>query len=140
MRSNPARRRGCSAATSRPAMADILAEIVARKRIEIAGRLTRRIDAPPSTRSLRAALACPGARFIMEVKRRSPSGHRGSATVQQAVSAYAPVADAISVLTDGPGFGGSLDDLRLVRRLFDGPILAKDFIVDATQVGEARAA
>lgn len=122
-------------------MADILAEIVARKRIEVADRLGGvRIDAAPSTRSLRAALAQPGARFIMEVKRRSPSGHRSSATPGQAVAAYAPLADAISVLTDGPGFGGSLDDLRLVRRLFDGPILAKDFIVDVRQVAEARAA
>lgn len=76
----------------------------------------------------------------MEVKRRSPSGHRSEIAVEVAASAYAPVADAISVLTDGPGFGGSLDDLRRVRRRFDGPILAKDFIVDAAQVGEARAA
>lgn len=122
-------------------MADILAEIVARKRIEVAERISgRSIDARPSTRSLRTALARPGARFIMEVKRRSPSGHRSSLTPGQAVTAYAPVADAISVLTDGPGFGGSLDDVRLVRQRFDGPILAKDFVVDATQVGEARAA
>ena len=35
--------------------------------------------------------------------------------VEEAVAAYAPVADAISVLTDGPDFGGSLDDLRMVR-------------------------
>jgi indole-3-glycerol phosphate synthase/phosphoribosylanthranilate isomerase len=76
----------------------------------------------------------------MEVKRASPSGHRSAVTVDRAVRAYAPVADAISVLTDGPGFGGSLDDLRKARRLFDGPILAKDFIVDIAQVREARAA
>ena len=48
------------------------------------------------------------------------------------------VADAISVLTDGPYFGGSLDDLATVRAVFDGPILAKDFIVDPRQVAEAR--
>jgi len=122
-------------------MADLLTSIIARKKAEIAHRLGgRRIDAPPSTRSLRAVLARPGARFIMEVKRRSPSGHRSNLPPEAAAAAYAPVADAISVLTDGPGFGGSLDDLSTVRRLFDGPILAKDFIVDAAQVGEARAA
>jgi indole-3-glycerol phosphate synthase/phosphoribosylanthranilate isomerase len=55
------------------------------------------------------------------------------------VAAYAPVADAISVLTDGADFGGSLDDLAMVREKFDGPILAKDFIVDVAQVSEARA-
>jgi indole-3-glycerol phosphate synthase/phosphoribosylanthranilate isomerase len=55
------------------------------------------------------------------------------------VASYAPIADAISVLTDGADFGGSLDDLDFVRARFDGPILAKDFIVDPAQVSEARA-
>lgn len=122
-------------------MADLLAQIVARKREEVAARLGgRRVDADPTDHSLSDAIARPGTRFIMEVKRRSPSGHRATASVEQALAAYAGVADAISVLTDGPGFGGSLDDLRLARRRFDGPILAKDFIVDAAQVGEVRAA
>jgi indole-3-glycerol phosphate synthase/phosphoribosylanthranilate isomerase len=122
-------------------MTDVLAAIVQRKRSEVAARLAGRpVDATSTQRSLRAALGRPGARFIMEVKRASPSGHRSAVTVDRAVRAYAPVADAISVLTDGPGFGGSLDDLRMARRLFDGPILAKDFIVNIAQVGEARAA
>lgn len=122
-------------------MADVLAGIVERKRSEVASRLRgRSFDARPTRRSLAEALARPGARFIMEVKRASPSGHRSDLSVADAVRAYAPVADAISVLTDGPGFGGSLDDLAAARRLFDGPILAKDFIVDPGQVAEARAA
>ncbi|WP_037499857.1 bifunctional indole-3-glycerol-phosphate synthase TrpC/phosphoribosylanthranilate isomerase TrpF [Sphingomonas jaspsi] len=121
-------------------MADVLARIVERKRLEVAERLPDPVPAVPTTRSLKAALARPGARFIMEVKRKSPSGHRGKHSVEQAVTAYAPIADAISVLTDGADFGGSLDDLRFVRERFDGPILAKDFVVDANQVSEARAA
>ena len=121
-------------------MADVLARIVDRKRREVAARLSGPVDAEPTTRSLRATLARPGARFVMEVKRASPSGHRSDVTVEQAVLTYAPVADAISVLTDGEDFGGSLDDLRLVRERFDGPILAKDFIVDPAQVSEARTA
>ena len=122
-------------------MADLLTQIISRKRAEVAERLGgRAVDAAPTGRSLAQALARPGARFIMEVKRRSPSGHRGAVGADQARAAYAGVADAISVLTDGPGFGGSLDDLRLARERFDGPILAKDFIVDAAQVSEARAA
>jgi indole-3-glycerol phosphate synthase/phosphoribosylanthranilate isomerase len=122
-------------------MVDVLAGIVERKRVEVAGRLRgASFDPEPSRRSLLAALARPGARFIMEVKRASPSGHRSTLSPRDAVAAYAPVADAISVLTDGPGFGGSLDDLRQARTLFDGPILAKDFIVDPRQVAEARAA
>ena len=122
-------------------MTDVLAGIVERKREEVADRLRGwPVQAPPTTRSFKAALGRPGARFIMEVKRRSPSGHRSRLGLAEAVTAYAPVADAISVLTDGPGFGGSPDDLRTARRLFDGPILAKDFIVDPAQVSEARAA
>jgi indole-3-glycerol phosphate synthase/phosphoribosylanthranilate isomerase len=74
----------------------------------------------------------------MEVKRASPSGHKSAVSVEAAVAAYAPVADAISVLTDSEDFGGSLDDLMLVRARFYGPILAKDFIVDPAQVSEAR--
>ena len=122
-------------------MADVLTRIVVRKRAEVAARLGGRpVPAEPTTRSLRAALALPGARFIMEVKRASPSGHRSDVAVADALAAYAPVADAISVLTDGEDFGGSLDDLRTVRARFDGPILAKDFIVHPAQVSEARAA
>jgi len=122
-------------------MADVLTRIVARKRSEVAARLGGTpVPAEPASRSLRATLARPGARFIMEVKRASPSGHRSEVSVEDAAAAYAPVADAISVLTDGEDFGGSLDDLRIVRALFDGPILAKDFIVDLAQVSEARAA
>ncbi len=122
-------------------MADVLAGIVERKRREVADRLRgRSLDVHRTSKSLHAALALPGARFIMEVKRASPSGHRSGLSAEAAVTAYRPVADAISILTDGPAFGGSIDDLRRARALFDGPILAKDFIVDPRQVGEARAA
>jgi indole-3-glycerol phosphate synthase/phosphoribosylanthranilate isomerase len=117
----------------------VLAEIAARKRIDVDQRLVGTTHDPePTTRSLRAALARPGARFLMEVKKASPSGHRSGFSVEEAVSAYAPVADAISVLTDAPFFSGSLEDLRTVRARFEGPILAKDFIVDPRQVAEAR--
>ena len=121
-------------------MADVLAQIVAAKRAEVAVRLSGvdPLAAEPTTRSLRAALARPGARFVMEVKRASPSGHVAKYAIDQAAVAYAPVADAVSVLTDGPYFGGSLADIAVVRALFDGPILAKDFVVDPRQVAEAR--
>lgn len=118
----------------------VLGEIAARKRSDVSARLNNAsLDPEPTHRSLRAALSQSGARFIMEVKKASPSGHRSSLSVEQAASAYAPIADAISVLTDAPYFGGSLNDLRTVRKRFDGPILAKDFIVDPRQVTEARA-
>ncbi|WP_265569594.1 bifunctional indole-3-glycerol-phosphate synthase TrpC/phosphoribosylanthranilate isomerase TrpF [Sphingomicrobium nitratireducens] len=122
-------------------MVDVLARIVARKRQEMASRLGGQpVEAAPTHRSLRAALSKPGVRFIMEIKPRSPSGHRALHHERDALAAYRPVADAISVLTDEEDFGGSLDLLEVVRRDFDGPILAKDFIVDPAQVSEARRA
>ncbi len=120
----------------------ILAQIVARKRVDVAARLGGfGVEAAePTRRSLRAALARPGARFIMEVKRGSPSGGaiRPGSDAGALARAYRGAADAISVLTDAPYFGGSLEDLQAVRREFLGPILAKDFIVDPRQVAEAR--
>lgn len=121
-------------------MADVLGEIVAHKRQEVAERL-RGFDASgiaPTARSLRSALARPGARFLMEVKRASPSGHRSSHSVETAISAYSGVADAVSVLTDARYFAGSFAALETVRARFAGPILAKDFVVDPRQVAEAR--
>ena len=120
----------------------VLGEIVARKRIDVAARLAGSApEAEPTRRSLRAALARPGARFVMEVKKASPSEGRlrGDADPAAQARAYRGAADAISVLTDAPFFGGSLADLAAVRAVFDGPILAKDFVVDPRQVAEARA-
>jgi indole-3-glycerol phosphate synthase/phosphoribosylanthranilate isomerase len=125
---------------------DVLARIVARKRIDVAARLdgvsleALRGRAAPTRRSLRAALARPGARFVMEVKRASPSEGtlREAADPAALARAYTGAADAVSVLTDTPFFGGSLADLEAVRAAFSGPVLAKDFIVDLRQVPEAR--
>jgi indole-3-glycerol phosphate synthase/phosphoribosylanthranilate isomerase len=63
---------------------------------------------------------------------------RATADPAALARAYRGAADAISVLTDAPYFGGSFEDLRAVRREFEGPILAKDFVVDVRQVPEAR--
>ena len=124
----------------------VLGEIVARKRVDVAVRLDGisidelRSRARPTRRSLREALARPGARFIMEVKRVSPSEGtlRAGADPAMLARAYRGAADAISVLTDGPYFGGSFEDVAAVRAAFPGPILCKDFIVDPRQVPEAR--
>ncbi|HEY7811206.1 MAG TPA: bifunctional indole-3-glycerol-phosphate synthase TrpC/phosphoribosylanthranilate isomerase TrpF [Allosphingosinicella sp.] len=124
----------------------VLGEIVASKRLDVAARLDGvslndlRGRAEPTTRSLKAALAAPGARFVMEVKRASPSKGvlRQGVDPAAVARAYRGAADAISVLTDTPYFGGSLGDLAAVRREFEGPILAKDFVIDPRQVPEAR--
>ena len=131
---------------SAPRPTGILGAIVARKRLDVAARLgTSSLDdlrsrAEPTRRSLAAALSRPGARFIMEVKRASPSaGALNPALDPEAQArAYCGAADAISVLTDAPFFNGALEDVAAARRAFDGPILAKDFVVDLRQVAEAR--
>ncbi len=81
--------------------------------------------------------------LIAEVKRRSPSVGEIAADldpVEHAQAYAAAGAAAISVLTDGPYFGGSIDDLRAVARGVALPVLRKDFILDEAQVVEARAA
>ncbi len=81
--------------------------------------------------------------LIAEVKRRSPSQGTIRADLDPVAhaGAYAAAgASAISVLTDGPFFGGSLEDLHAVAARVRVPILRKDFILDELQVAEARAA
>ena len=126
----------------------VLGRIAAAKREELASRFdgvsldALRARAVPTRRRLAAALAQDGARFILEIKKASPSGGaiRPDADPTELARGYAGVADALSVLSDGPHFGGSLGDLAAARRAFDGPILAKDFFIDPRQVAEARIA
>ncbi|MDR1431438.1 MAG: indole-3-glycerol phosphate synthase TrpC [Propionibacteriaceae bacterium] len=80
---------------------------------------------------------------IAEVKRSSPSKGRLAEISDPAklASSYARGgAAAVSVLTEGRRFGGSLDDLRQVRAAIQAPVLRKDFIVTEYQLYEARAA
>jgi indole-3-glycerol phosphate synthase len=90
-----------------------------------------------------AALRRPTVAVIAEVKRRSPSAGAIREDLDPADRAerYARRgAAAISVLTDGPFFGGSLDDLRTAATRARVPVLRKDFILDELQILEARAA
>lgn len=126
----------------------VLAEIAAAKREELARRYDTvaldalRARAEPTTRSLASVLAQDGARFILEIKKASPSAGaiRPGADPGALARGYDGVADALSVLCDRAYFGGSLDDLAAARAEFDGPVLAKDFFIDPRQVPEARAA
>lgn len=92
-------------------------------------------------RSLDEALR--GGTVIAEMKRRSPSGGelRAGLDPETLGRDYAAAgAAAVSVLTDGPDFGGSLEDLARVRAVLDIPLLRKDFTLDPVQIAEARVA
>ena len=88
-------------------------------------------------------LTGPGVGVIAEVKRSSPSkGALAEIADPAALAAdyQAGGAAAISVLTEGRKFGGSLDDLIRVRLAVSVPVLRKDFVISAYQLFEARAA
>jgi indole-3-glycerol phosphate synthase len=93
-----------------------------------------------SPRRLRDALSKPGLGVIAEIKRRSPSAGtlRSDLDVAALAAAYeAGGASALSVLTEGPNFAGSLQDLETARGACGLPILRKDFVVDPYQLHEA---
>ena len=94
-------------------------------------------------RSQLQAIAGPALAVIAEHKRRSPSAGviRAKSGLEDVVGAYERGgASAVSVLTEGPSFGGSLEDLRAAKAAVRLPILRKDFIVERYQVLESCAA
>jgi indole-3-glycerol phosphate synthase len=126
----------------------VLADILQSTRAELARRKRERPEAElrdlalaagGSQRSLRAALERPGIGVIAEFKRRSPSAGtlREEVDLTEIARAYERGgADALSVLTEGANFDGSLDDLHTARAACGLPLLRKDFIVDPYQLYE----
>ncbi len=105
--------------------------------------LERRLETRADDRPFSEALTRPGISVIAEHKRRSPSAGEISAgaTVTEVVQAYERGgAAALSVLTEGPHFGGSLDDLAEALQAVRLPVLRKDFIVDPYQLVESAVA
>ena len=133
-------------------MPTILDKIVSTKRDEIdrakksipEDRLRDQLPGAPPVRDFFAPLAAPGPiRLIAEVKKASPSKgviRADFQPVEIARTYQQHGATCLSVLTDGPYFQGSLDTLRRIRAAVELPILRKDFILEAYQVVEARAA
>ncbi|HET6282372.1 MAG TPA: indole-3-glycerol phosphate synthase TrpC [Polyangia bacterium] len=130
----------------------ILDDIIARTRTDLAARRQQRplaaVEAAartmPPVRSLATALRKPGrVTCIAEFKRRSPSAGwiREDALPADIAMAYVEAgAAALSILTDGPFFGGGLEDLAAARAAVAVPILRKDFMIDRYQIAETRAA
>ena len=120
--------------------------ILAHKREEVSARKAATsleallARAVPSERSFTAALRAGHPGFILEIKFASPSAGiiRPGADLEPVLRSYGRHADAVSVLTDGKFFGGSLQRLQQVRERLSQPLLCKDFILEPYQVVEAR--
>ena len=129
---------------------DILDKIAASKQREVAlkktvvpvKQLERSALFDRTPHSLTRRLTGRNAGIIAEHKRRSPSKAviNQRLQVETVVRGYEDAgASCISVLTDGPYFGGSLDDLLLARACTELPLLRKEFIISEYQLLEAKA-
>ena len=133
-------------------MEDILVEIVSNTRRELGVRKERTPleevkaaakDAVPAQDLAASLVARKGVAVIAEVKRASPSAGliRDDFDAVAIARGYAEAgAAAVSVLTDEKFFQGCLEYLAEIRRNVSLPLLRKDFIIDAYQVYEGRAA
>lgn len=120
------------------------------KRAEVKGLREREgvlraaaVRAPPARGFEEAVCRRGEVRVIAELKRRSPGAGEirpGLVPARLARVYESAGAAAISVLTDRASFGGALEELTAVRRAVAVPVLRKDFILEAVQVFEARAA
>ena len=129
-------------------LSDLLAGAVADAELRRAARPfaiveATALDQTPAIDALAVLAPADQVKIIAEVKRASPS--RGtlaeiSDPAALAVSYEFGGASAISVLTEGRKFLGSLSDLEQVRSAVRIPVLRKDFIGLPYQVFEARAA
>ncbi|MBU2549877.1 MAG: indole-3-glycerol phosphate synthase TrpC [Proteobacteria bacterium] len=130
----------------------VLDRILAQKRVEVDGLRSgtdpaelrdRALNAPPSRDFLSALNTLDRVPVIAEIKKASPSAGRLAGDVDVALWARRyrnGGAAALSVLTDGPFFGGCLADLDAARSASGLPVLRKDFIIDPLQLYESRAA
>lgn len=133
---------------------DILEEIIAHKRIEIAAQeqnvpisfledLLEKNDDIAKVHSMKASLAASATGIIAEFKRRSPSKDwiNRNADAKVIPASYQQAgASALSILTDEHFFGGGLRDIRAARPTVSLPILRKDFIISRYQLLQAKAA
>jgi indole-3-glycerol phosphate synthase len=117
-------------------------DLSARKALVPIGDLLRTASMRgPAKDLLRTIPEGPG--IIAEIKRASPSRgwiRRDLDAVTTAAAYLAGGAWAVSILTEGRSFGGSLTDLSDVRAAFpDATLLRKDFVLDDYMLAESRA-
>lgn len=129
----------------------VLDDIKAYKLSEVARGKAHRCDAEmegaarrasPPRDFLAALRRAEGPALIAEIKKASPSKGLIREDFDPATLARAYEkggATCLSVLTDGPSFQGSPDDLVAAREAVSLPVLRKDFVYDTWQVAEARA-
>jgi indole-3-glycerol phosphate synthase len=117
------------------------AEVAHRKRVLPETALKYGAKAASPVRDFSGALSRDAINVIAELKPASPS--RGILRDPFDAAALArslePAAAALSVLTEGEFFHGSLKNLRDARKAVALPVLRKDFIFDPWQVWETRA-
>jgi indole-3-glycerol phosphate synthase len=118
------------------------AEVDHRKRVLPEAALKYGVKAAPPVRDFPAAISPNAINVIAELKPASPS--RGIIRDPFDPAALAKSlefagAAALSVLTEGEFFRGSLKNLRDARKEVALPALRKDFIFDSWQVWESRA-
>jgi indole-3-glycerol phosphate synthase len=119
----------------------LVAGVSAARRAELERAVAALASGPAAPDFAAALRAGRSVAVIAEVKRRSPSRgeiNAGIGAATQALVYASSGAAAISVLTEREHFGGSLTDLAEVRAAVAIPLLRKDFVVDRTQLWEAR--
>src|SRR3984957_16970244 len=119
-----------------------LLEVEHRKKVLPETALKYGVKAATPLRDFCAALSKPGINILAELKPASPSLgviRDPFEPVALATSFEAGGAAALSVLTEGEFFRGSLKNLRTARKSIQLPVLRKDFIFDPWQVWETRA-
>jgi len=118
------------------------AEVDHRKRVLPETALKYGVKAASPVRGFSAALSRDALNVIAELKPASPSSgiiRDPFDAPELAKSLEAAGAAALSVLTEGEFFRGSLKNLREARKGVALPALRKDFIFDPWQVWETRA-
>ena len=131
---------------------DILKQIIDYKTHEVArlkakytfADLTNLAKSAPKVRGFHAALKAnsQGFALIAEIKKSSPSKgliRSDFNPIQHAIDYEKGGAACLSILTDGPSFGGTNEFLVSARAACTLPCLRKDFMIDPIQIVQSRA-